>query len=108
MDEMTLERALELLKIERECVLRQNGGGCQREQAESRLDCWGCDLVQTDTEIIAMYNAVISLVSNYLDAQNSMREWAKVLGDNSAEVDSRPNNFDGVRYEDNCPCGRGE
>ena len=106
MGEMTLERALELLKIERECVLRQNGGGCQREQAGSRLDCWGCDLVQTDTEIIAMYNAVISLVSNYLDAQNSMREWAKVLG--TAEVDSRPNNFDGVSYEDNCPCGRGE
>ena len=72
-DKMSLDRALELLKIERECVLRQNGKGCQRDHTNT---CNGCDLVQSDADIVQMYDAVIELVSNYIDAQNSVREWA--------------------------------
>jgi len=43
---MTLERALELMQIEQRCVERNNI--CDH-------NCAACDLVQTDTELIAAY-----------------------------------------------------
>ena len=48
---MTIERALDLLKIERACVMKANTCG---------RDCANCALVQEDTELIKMYNYVIS------------------------------------------------
>lgn len=47
---MTIERSIELLKIERECVKRANTCG---------RDCANCKLVQDDKELITMYNFVI-------------------------------------------------
>ena len=47
---MTIERSIELLKIERECVKRANMCG---------RDCTNCKLVQDDKELISMYNFVI-------------------------------------------------
>lgn len=75
-DKMTLDRALELLKIERECVLRQNSpevpDPCIRNTGG---DCFNCDLCQDQQDIVDMYDTVINLVSNYIDAQNSVKEW---------------------------------
>ena len=82
---MSLSRALELLKIERECVQRQSDYGipgksnkCRREWAGT---CRDCDLVQSDVDVINMYDTVINLVTNYVDYQRSVKEWAKCLPD---------------------------
>lgn len=78
MNKMSLTKALELLKIERECVKRQNGNGCLRDKTNC---CVGCDLVQSDVDILQMYDTVINLVTNYVDYQRSVKEWAKCLPD---------------------------
>lgn len=49
---MTSKRILELLRIERECVQRNCDGRCDR-------DCANCELVQTDSDLLEMYNEVI-------------------------------------------------
>ena len=66
MDKMPLPQVLELLKIERECVQRQirstipaESSKCPREWEGT---CKGCDLVQSDSDIIQMYDTVIELV----------------------------------------------
>ena len=51
---MTYERALELLKIERECIKRADA--CNR-------NCAKCDLVQDPNELLEMYDWVISNLS---------------------------------------------
>lgn len=53
---MTKDRALELLKIEHECVLR-NENGCDR-------DCANCDLVQETDELLEMYKFVIEFLNH--------------------------------------------
>ena len=50
---MTNQKILDLLEIERECILRNNGQNCDR-------DCERCDLVQDPADLIEMYNAVIA------------------------------------------------
>lgn len=60
---MTNKRAIELLKIERECVNRNNqpfGMNCNRE-------CGKCDLLQNTDELIEMYNFVIDTMDYLLD-----------------------------------------
>ena len=52
---MTVERMIELLKIEKECVLRNASGECNRY-------CAGCDLLQDDTELHEMYTEVIAML----------------------------------------------
>lgn len=51
---MNLNRAIELLKIERECINRNNETAvlCDR-------DCEKCDLVQSSEELLEMYDFVI-------------------------------------------------
>ena len=51
---MTNQMAIIILKIERECVKR-NIQGCDR-------DCTRCDLVQTDEELLEMYDYVIDTI----------------------------------------------
>lgn len=48
---MTTDRAIELLKIEKQCVERANTCG---------RDCAHCPLVQEDKELIEMYEYVIN------------------------------------------------
>ena len=50
---MTNERIIELLEIEKECVLRNACGECNRA-------CHICELVQDDTELHEMYAEVIA------------------------------------------------
>ena len=52
---MTVERMIELLEIEKECVLRNASGECNRY-------CAGCDLLQDDTELHEMYTEAIALL----------------------------------------------
>lgn len=62
MSNIIANQVIDLLKIERECVLRQNGNGCQRDKTNS---CEGCDLVQSDDDIVKMYDTAIEIISNY-------------------------------------------
>lgn len=52
---MTVERMVELLEIEKECVLRNASGECNRY-------CAGCDLLQDDTELHEMYTEALALL----------------------------------------------
>lgn len=53
---MTKDRAFELLKIEHECVVR-NENGCNR-------DCANCDLVQDTDELLEMYEFVLKIMND--------------------------------------------
>ncbi len=57
---MTDERILELLKIERECVLRNKNGECDR-------NCVNCDLVQEDEDLLEMYDEVIKQYTFFIE-----------------------------------------
>lgn len=52
---MTIDRMIELLKIEHECILRNTHGDCDRR-------CEDCELGQYDGELHEMYENVIGLV----------------------------------------------
>ena len=52
---MTIERMIELLKIEHECMLRGAHDDCDRK-------CADCELVQDDGELHEMYTNVIRLL----------------------------------------------
>ena len=58
---MTINRQIELLKIERECVQRNHDEKCNR-------DCANCDLVQVDTDLLEMYDEVIKNYELALEA----------------------------------------
>lgn len=57
---MTVERMIELLNIEHECMLRKSHDDCDSQ-------CEACELVQDDDELHEMYTCVIS----NLEAQKS-------------------------------------
>lgn len=50
-----IKRIIELLEIEKECVLRNASAECNRY-------CAGCDLLHDDTELHEMYTEVIALL----------------------------------------------
>ena len=52
---MTLERMIELLEIEHECMLRGAHDDCDR-------NCADCELVQEDLELHEMYTGVIDIL----------------------------------------------
>ena len=52
---MTIERMIELLKIEHECMLRASHNDCDR-------NCDKCELVQDDNELHEMYMNVIDIL----------------------------------------------
>lgn len=54
---MTIQRMLELLEIEHECMLRSAHDDCDR-------NCADCELVQDDYELDEMYTDVISLLKD--------------------------------------------
>ncbi len=55
---MTIERMIELLNIEHECILRNINGNCDR-------DCDVCDLVQDDADLDEMYTGVIDILKTH-------------------------------------------
>lgn len=52
---MTIQRMVELLKIEHECILRGSHDDCDR-------NCSDCELVQDDGDLHEMYTDVIALL----------------------------------------------
>ena len=52
---MTIERMIELLNIEHQCVLRNTNDNCNR-------DCGACDLVQDDADLDEMYTEAVSIL----------------------------------------------
>ena len=56
--EMTIQRMIELLKIEHECMLRGAHDDCDR-------NCADCELVQDDGELHEMYTNVIGILEEY-------------------------------------------
>ena len=56
---MPIERMIELLKIEHECILRNTRGDCDR-------NCADCELVQDDGELDEMYTNVIFILEHMI------------------------------------------
>ena len=59
---MKIDRVLELLKIERECVTRQSP--CNEKSKLCDRNCGECDIAQNDLEIIEMYNLNSELLNS--------------------------------------------
>lgn len=59
---MTNQRAIELLKIEKECIRRNGGPACKRTVIPAE-GCFGCDLVQNDAELLAAYDVAIAALA---------------------------------------------
>lgn len=57
---MTTERLLELISIERLCVIQNILDKCDH-------DCTNCPLAQKDTEILTMFDEVSDIVAFYGD-----------------------------------------
>ena len=53
---MNLVRALELIKIEKQCIERNKKQQCDRQ-------CEACDLVQKTNDLLEAYEAIIDFVS---------------------------------------------
>lgn len=69
---MTVERMIELLEIEKECVLRNAIGECNRY-------CAGCDLLQDDTELHEMYTEAIALLKAQVPRVMTLKELSKAI-----------------------------
>ncbi len=62
---MTIDRMIELLKIEHECMLRGSHDVCDR-------NCADCEFVQDDYELHEMYVNVISLLQERRNASKRL------------------------------------
>ena len=69
---MDIERTIKLLKIEKECVLRQDTVDCQR-MLDGSLTCINCDLVQEDKDILEAYDTAIECLK-------VLENWCDVIG----------------------------
>ena len=69
---MTVERMVELLEIEHQCMLRGSHGDCDRK-------CQDCDLVQDDGELHEMYTNVIALLKEQEPVPAIQREVMNLL-----------------------------
>lgn len=79
---MKIDRVLELLKIERECVTRQSP--CNEKSKLCNRNCGECDIAQNDLELIEMYDFVISMI----EALSGRSQWISVKDDLPKEHDS--------------------
>lgn len=60
---MTVHKVLELLRIELECIKRNNGSSCDR-------NCSQCDLVQDSQELIDCYETAIQIIGDINNEQS--------------------------------------
>ena len=79
---MKIDRVLELLKIERECVTRQSP--CNEKSKLCDRNCGECDIAQNDLELIEMYDFVISMIETLIGRS----QWISVKDDLPKEHDS--------------------
>ena len=75
---MNYEKAKQIMKIERECVLRQDTPKCQRDEC----GCQGCDLIQDAIEVLSAYDYVIQMLDMYeYYLQQKMKDYDNVSRD---------------------------
>ena len=74
---MDRKECIRLLKIERECVLRQDTPKCQRRG--SSYTCFGCDLCQESNKIEEMYNSVIDFLTEEINMSEIIYLQNKVI-----------------------------
>ena len=65
---MTIQRMIELLEIEHECMLRGAHDDCDR-------NCADCELVQDDGDLHEMYTDVIALLKEREAVDKNTGEW---------------------------------
>ena len=88
---MTIQRMVDLLEIEHECMLRKSHNGCDWK-------CVDCDLVQDDGELHEMYSDVIELLKAQEPVEPSWRQGIPFCGKCGRQFGR------GVKY---CPdCGK--
>lgn len=69
---MRIDKAIELMKVERECVVRNDRGvNCDR-------DCANCDLLQKTSDIIEAYDTVIDTLE-VAESFNKKGSWKNNL-----------------------------
>jgi hypothetical protein len=73
---MKMTRTLELMKIERECVKRQDGTECPRNVDPVR-GCYGCDLCQYGEEILEAYDEVINHYECMINSIETFMKYCK-------------------------------
>jgi len=71
---MTIQRMIELLEIEHECMLRGAHDDCDR-------NCADCELVQDDVELHEMYTNVIYMLKEQEVRELTMDEWREWKAD---------------------------
>ena len=89
---MTHDRAIELLKIERECINRNNqsfGENCDR-------NCGKCDLVQNTEELLNMYDYVI----NFVEKEGIRMNKCPYIVGNECDIDRYNTFFDRAELSD--------
>ena len=69
---MTNEEIIELIKIEKQCVLRADT--CDRQ-------CDNCDLVQDSNKLLEMYDEIIYILD--VAFPNTVKEYRELVSDNS-------------------------
>lgn len=74
---MDRKECIRLLKIERECVLRQDTPKCQRRGSSDT--CFGCDLCQESNKIVEMYNSVIDFLTEEINMNEIIYLQNKVI-----------------------------
>ena len=90
---MDYQEVIALIKIERECVNRNNqpfGMNCDRE-------CGKCDLLQNADDLIEMYNDILEWLEELKELRSTVRCNAFKDGYNKA-IDDFVNRIDSVEY----------
>ena len=64
---LDMDRIIELLNIERECVRRNSGQNCDR-------NCGACDLVQDDKELMAAYDSAVEMLTTQHETIKSLTD----------------------------------
>ena len=77
---ISTEKALSIMKIERECVIRQDTSECKRYE----YGCGACDLVQDGEDVIAAYDRVIEVMKEQLKVEEATG-WFKRMLDKEKE-----------------------
>ena len=64
---MDYKRTLELLRIEKKCIMRNENGECNR-------DCANCELVQTTGDLLKAYDEAIKCVEMIMEKKGERNE----------------------------------
>lgn len=62
---MTLEKLINLMQIERECITRNEHHNCNR-------DCENCNLVQNTDTLIKAYDKTIAILTEMKQAKSTL------------------------------------